>query len=100
MTTNKMREEFVTWLESLGVGYDVRFADFMGGLGDGEFYDAEVQGLWTTWQASRAVLVIDLPKGDSLARRMFGPQACAANPLISRFDAVEAIEAVGLKVKP
>lgn len=52
------------------------------------------------WKASREALVVELPKGDSLARRMFGPQACAANPLISRFDAVEAIEAVGLKVKP
>lgn len=57
--TDKIREKFVAWLESLGVGYDVRFTDFIGGLGDGEFYDAEVQGLWTTWQASCAALLTE-----------------------------------------
>ena len=48
------REQFIRWVESLAVGYDLRFTEFSGGLGDGEFFDAEVQGLWTTWQASRA----------------------------------------------
>jgi len=56
------------------------------------------QTAWDGWKASREMLVIELPKGDSLARRMYGPQACGANPLISRFDAVEFIEAAGLKV--
>lgn len=54
-----MREGFEAWIVSLDVGYDIRFMDFIGGLGDGEFFNAEVQGLWTCWQASRATLVLD-----------------------------------------
>jgi hypothetical protein len=61
-----MREEFEAWIVSLDVGYDIRFMEFIGGLGDGEFFDAEVQGLWTCWQASRATpkpKVCECPSG-------------------------------------
>jgi hypothetical protein len=42
-----------------------------------------------------ASVVVTLSKGDSLARRMSGPQEDGSNPLISRADAVAAIEAAG-----
>lgn len=86
MSTEKMRVEFLTWWWH----DDQR-----------ELRQSCAEG-WAQhiWQASRAVIEVELPKGDSLARRMCGPGACGANPLISRFDAVEAIESLGLKVKP
>jgi hypothetical protein len=42
-----------------------------------------------------ASVVVTLSKGDSLARRMSGPQEDGSSPLISRADAVAAIEAAG-----
>lgn len=90
--SDKMREEFVRWLESLDVGYDTRFMDFIGGLGDGEFYDGEVQGLWTCWQASRAAVVIELPSADE-----FDVPSFAHDAIVGCWN---AIEAAGLKVKP
>lgn len=42
-----------------------------------------------------ASVVVTLSKGESLARRMYGPQADGSNPLISRADAVAAIESAG-----
>lgn len=42
-----------------------------------------------------ASVVVTLSKGDSLARRMSGPQEDGSNPMISRADAVAAIEAAG-----
>lgn len=58
--SEKMREDFIAWVESLNVGYDTRFTDFIGG--DGEFFDGEVQGLFACWQASResAYTAIDM----------------------------------------
>jgi hypothetical protein len=58
--SEKMRDDFIAWIESLNVGYDTRFTDFIGG--DGEFFDGEVQGLWACWQASRerAYTAIDM----------------------------------------
>lgn len=53
---------------------------------------------WEIWRAARGTISIELPKGESLARRMYGPQASEAVPLISRSDAVAAIEAAGLTV--
>ena len=55
---------------------------------------------WEIWRAARGTISVELPKGESLARRMHGPQASGAVPLISRSDAVEAIEAAGLTVAP
>ena len=52
------------------------------------------------YQDGKSSIVVTLPRGDSLARRMYGPQARGENPLISRKDAVEAIEAAGGSVAP
>lgn len=91
MNIEKIREQFVGWIESLNVGYDTRFAEFIGGLNDGEFYDAEVQGLWTTWQASRAAIEVELPEHFEY------DNPGEALPAIK--DCRKAIEAAGLKVK-
>lgn len=59
---------------------------------DGDEYDAiPLQCAWSAWQASRAALVIELPPEDT---------NIDYHGYISRQDAVEAIEAAGLKVKP
>ena len=47
------RQQFDQWLISLNVGYDLRFC--------GEYLCGTVQGLWETWQTSRAQLAVELP---------------------------------------
>lgn len=93
MNAEKIREQFVSWIESLNVGYDTRFAEFSGCLNDGEFYDAEVQGLWTTWQASRAAIEVELPKPHFEFEGDPAPEMFAS-------EVIKAIESLGLTVKP
>jgi hypothetical protein len=52
------------------------------------------------YRDGKSSFVVTLPRGDSLARRMYGPGAGGENPLISRADAVAAIEAAGGSVAP
>lgn len=104
--SEQMREEFSAWYlaevtESYGEGVRAQAQKNLDWVReDGSFADPMLRLASLAWQASRESLVVELPKGDSLARRMYGPQACGANPLISRFDAIEAIEVAGPKVKP
>lgn len=97
--TDKMREEFEAWVLS---EYPNRR---MSKFADGEYHSTTIQYCWLAWQASRAVLVIDLPPvpvvpdepeeaiDDSFMDGYYAAQgmrnACAQN-----------IEAAGLKVKP
>ncbi|WP_122711094.1 hypothetical protein [Pseudomonas viridiflava] len=101
MNTEKMRKEFEEWYLAEYYESDKQCGlEWLSTESCGGYRYADPAREWKAWQASRGVLVIELPRGDSLARRMFGPQATGANPLISRFDAIEAIEAAGLRVKP
>lgn len=89
--TDKMRDEFESRFKGM---------DFTRSASHPHYYESPwANGAWNGWKASRESLVIELPRGDSLARRMYGPGSCGANPLISRADAIESIEAAGLKVK-
>lgn len=102
MINSEMREEFEAAEHSRAAeaGRTWEPHAFKRSSSTGDYLNPLIAHGWWAWQASRESLVIKLPKGDSLARRMYGPQACGANPLISRFDAIEAIEAAGPKVAP
>lgn len=89
MNIKKIRAEFIIWIESLGVGYDIRFTDFIGNLGDGEFYDGEVQGLWLCWQASRAAIVFAM--GEPADETTYAPS-------VDEYW-ISQISAVGITVK-
>lgn len=52
------------------------------------------------YRDGKSQFVVTLPRGESLARRMYGPPASGINPLISRQEAIGAIEAAGGSVAP
>lgn len=82
MSNDKMREEFEEWL--IPAWSREKFVDEDGDL---QYREDWVQGAWIGWQASRQVLVIELPQEEP-GYMYYAP------------DMVKAIEAAGLKVKP
>ena len=95
MSTEKMREEFEI---KFPVPFGVEWRD-------GAYHICKPEkkqitpaghlfylGRWEAWQASRASIEVELPKGGN----MWGDEPVD----ISRSDAVKAIESLGLKVKP
>ena len=48
---DKMREEFEAW----ACNYNLKIADW------GNYADRHVNNMWKAWQASRAVLCVELP---------------------------------------
>ncbi len=90
--TDKSREEFVAWSSA---------HSFLGGCylktqSDGTYIDVDLQYAWEAWQASRAALVVELPKQSPYANT-FGDYAKGYRQA-SR-DHQDAIEDTGLKVK-
>jgi len=78
-----MREEFEAW--AISVGLTLR--------GETGQYLKEIQCAWMAWQASRAAVVVELPKRDSEIDRdgafyNLGVEDCRA-----------AIESTGIRVK-
>ncbi|MCF7536176.1 hypothetical protein [Pseudomonas petrae] len=96
MTIEKMREEFEAWECEADTG---PLTDPMWLMRDPDQPDSygivQVQRNWDAWQASRAALVIELPKPESDEGESwdgcwkYGIKQCR-----------EAIEAAGLKVNP
>lgn len=100
MSNDKMREEFEAWYtgEYLISGETIlRAYDAQGGKAEHyQRFEEEMQ--WRAWKASRAALVVELPKilgaaGDPDTGKVIG----------AVYDPVElrdAIQAQGLRVKP
>lgn len=90
--TDKMREEFEAWaLKDFGL----RAAHFAKDS-EGDYLNYPTQCYFQVWQASREALVIELP--DAIDAK---PYACFEGGWNDmRDEAVEAITAAGLKVKP
>ena len=89
MSEEKMRAEFEEW--ALREYYLSEYALRRGA--DGEYKDGRAVLAWATWKASRAALVVELPKSHPRHR-----DSC-----IDVMDAelvVEAIEDAGVRVKP
>jgi len=81
----KMRAEFEAWAQ--------RFRLPLHRDGDG-YVEAEIDAAWQAWQASRAALVVELPKGSE-------PGDFAHPVMVAEVEAViSAIEAAGVRVKP
>jgi len=96
MNIEKMREEFEAWFRhapGLG-GYDI--SEYWDGTG----YQDHGGSYWACWKASRAAIEIELPKERSVNGHW--PEQVASDMGFN--DGVElcreAIESLGLKVKP
>lgn len=97
MDTNKMRdisrEQFETFALSAEGGL---FAGHLTKGEDGEYLNYAAQCYWLFWQASRAAVVVELPSAIESP-----PYACFQSGWNDmRGEAVDAIEAQGLKVAP
>jgi len=87
----KMRAEFEEWITSTPLEKPVHRNPESSGF-PGQYRAYEVQLAWESWQASRAALVVELPKSHPRHR-----DSC-----IDVMDAelvVEAIEYAGVRVK-
>ena len=112
MSDEKMQEEFEAWAFQcawLGLSDECMVRDEI----NGGYYGLELHAAWLAWEASRAALVIELPKAvgfegayDSLQDHEFCPRmsdvedADEVFSLCRTIEVREAIEAVGLKVSP
>ncbi|MDY7073505.1 hypothetical protein ACF8Q9_22300 [Pseudomonas sp. TYF_15] len=97
MDTNKMRdisrEQFEKFALSAEGGL---FAGHLAKGEDGEYLNYAAQCYWLFWQASRAAVVVELPSAIESP-----PYACFQSGWNDmRGEAVDAIEAQGLKVAP
>lgn len=94
MTTDKMRAEFEGWLAPGLSSFRVIDSE-----GDEVCEDDWVQGAWIGWKASRATLVVELPRPDTSLSNGRSDAACEA--LLEQWRSDQAaIEAAGVKVKP
>ena len=84
MDTNKMREQFLAWLDPAW-----NRGSFIDDDGDEVFTDHWVQGAWVGWVASRDAVVVELPKDI----------VTMAGPVLYADDVRAAIAAQGLKVE-
>ncbi|WDH25020.1 hypothetical protein [Pseudomonas chlororaphis] len=92
MDTNKMREQFEAWHRSVVEGEPPHEK-----YSDGSYVNPHVNRYWAGWQASRETLVVELPNSFEIAP----PYACYEGGWNDMHgEAVDAIEAQGLKVKP
>ena len=99
MSSDKMREEFEAWyLAEYYEGYERCGLEWLSTEPCGGYRYTEPAKLWKTWQASRAALVIDLPKINPVEWACTSDECMAMQQGISM--AGRAILAAGLKVKP
>ena len=99
--TNQMREQFEAAVikrmkEGGFLEVEIR-VECLGRSGEG-YDDPSVDTYWHYFKESRAVLVVELPKP---CDKESGIYVYAENgPVFHKYDVIEAIEAVGLQVKP
>lgn len=107
--SNKIREEFEAWAKPLCMEM---FEAWMPALAhNGEYRNQTTSMLWKAWQASRELLVVELPEPQPF--KVSAEESLDMDP--DEFEALEArhgaqwqtyskckkaIEAAGLKVKP
>lgn len=95
MSTDKMREEFEAAFKA-----ENGYTPLRNHYGDGSDYESPYcNGAWWAWQASRAAIEVELPK-PSESYGCMGEGMGDPDYSIAYEDAVEAIESLGLKVKP
>jgi hypothetical protein len=86
--SESMREEFEVWaITSAWLGLSSDCMEFV----DGGYLNCEVQAAWLAWQASRAVLCVELPAWEQYDDDMVSGAAAAIN------DCRDAIHAAGVK---
>lgn len=83
MSNEKMREEFEAW----SAEHDYLGGCLAGRNSKGEYFDVDMQHAWESWQASRAAIEVELPQEEP-GYMYYAPEV------------VQAIESLGLKVKP
>lgn len=96
MDTNKMREQFIRAYRRILIAEGMMIQESRFELRDGEFVHRETAVAWWAWQASREAVVVELPSAIESP-----PYACFQSGWNDmRGEAVDAIEAKGLKVAP
>lgn len=95
MDTNKMREQFeAAWRARYPEHGDIALK--RSGLDPEDYCNTRVKDAWWSWQASRAAVVVELPSAIESP-----PYACFQSGWNDmRGEAVDAIEAQGLKEAP
>ena len=97
MNTNKMREQFEAAVKAKWPGIRMLRVNRPGSPVDGEYELPGLEGAWWGWQASREAVVVELPRPYESAP----PYACYEGGWNDmRVEAVDVIEAQGLKVAP
>lgn len=86
MDTNKMREQFEAWALTEGLSLNTRY---------GTYFLATTEKAWRSWKASRAAVVVELPREPYVGQGFSQPSYGDALK-----DCRAAIEAQGLKVAP
>lgn len=113
MSTEKMREEFEAWICGIWPGVSISRNPDNAAMFSGSYRNERVHMAWKGWQASRAAIEVELPeiKGfegayDSYKQNEFVPfmtdvdDADEIFGLMRGIEVREAIESLGLKVKP
>lgn len=118
MSNEKMREEFEAWARdrySWHLHDDARAPEekTLASWNGSSYGNRIVEGMWQSWQASRAAVVVELPEivgfegaYDSIREPDFSAlpdeffDADEVFGLYRSIEVQEAIEAAGLKVKP
>jgi hypothetical protein len=85
MSNSTVQDQFESWHRSVVAGEPPHEK-----YNSGDYRNQHVQRYWAGWKASRAALVIELPKDIK----------SMAGPLMYAEDVRDAITAAGLKVKP
>ncbi|HGM4965225.1 TPA: hypothetical protein ACKP0L_003549 [Pseudomonas putida] len=94
MDTNKMREQFESWiLENWPGQYLDRFET-------GEYHGFTLEHCWKAWQASREAVVVELPELRSVPDRDCWARTNGLGFNNALKEARQVIEAKGLKVAP
>lgn len=88
MTTEKSREQFEAWANTHYVLSELHWE-----FEDDEYVEPEMQYAWEAWQASRAVVLVELPQGGYW-------MGYDNEHLMESRDVREAIEAAGIEVAP
>jgi hypothetical protein len=96
MSTEEIREEFEAWYLVARSGPDLDPAHDLKLDGDGVYYYQETFLMWKAWQASRAAIEVEFPPVWEQGANSAIGQACAQ----IRTADIQAIESLGLKVKP
>lgn len=96
MSDEKMRAEFEAEItkDRMDAGYDEPNLGMHEWEGAQCYVETHIQAAWWGWQASRATLVVELPKQYDI-----GGLACDAHDRAVAWCS-DAIEAAGVKVKP